>query len=232
MPMLLPRRLMRRPTARHAVWFISTVLLAACGSVPMRSAKVPARELPEPTARLVISEWQSRLADRITRAGGDPAVLAQLPILRSPATTRPAQIVFSVTDIDAQVPERDGYDAFGLLLGKHADATATWYVFVVGTVERLDYRPAGVVDVRLAAMTIADGTVVWKTGTADSDELRRYRLTPLGSAGIPFPAESDHFRMRPCAPSVCVEEERSTARWTLYFDPTATRIAQPRAAAP
>lgn len=231
--MLKPRTLMRRPTARHALWIISTALLAACGSVPMRTTKAPARDLPEPTARLVISEWQSRLSDRITRAGGDPAVLAQLPVLRSPATARPAQIVFSVTDIDADVPERDGYDAFGLLLGKHADAAnATWYVFVVGTVERRDYRPAGVVDVRLAAMTVADGTMVWKTGTSDSDELRRYRRTPLGSAGLPFPAESDRFRMKPCAPSVCVEEERSTARWTLYFDPTATAVAQPRAAAP
>lgn len=223
---------MQLPQIRDAVWMLCTVLLAACGSVPLRNPKVPPHDLPEPTARLVIFEWQSRLSDRITRAGGDPAALAQLPLLRSPATARPAQIVFSVTDIDAQVPERDGYDAFGLLLGKHVDATATWYIFVVGTVERRDYRPAGIVDVRLAAMTVANGTVVWKTGTSDTDELRRYRHTPLASAGSPFPAESDRFNLKSCAPSVCVEEERSTARWTLYFEPAATAIAPQRTSAP
>ncbi len=182
---------------------------------------MPQRDLPETTARLVISEWQSRLAERVTRAGGDPAVLAQLPGLRSPATARPSQIVFSVTDIDALLPERDGYDAFGLLLGKHADAASTWYVFIVGTVERRNFRPAGVVDVRLAAMRMVDGTVVWKTGTVDSDELRRYRRAAVETTGFPFPAESDRFRMQSCSPSICVEEERSAARWILYFAPAA-----------
>ncbi len=198
---------------------LSTGLLTACGTAPTRHSASAQQQpsLPEPTARLVITEWQTRLEDRLTRAGGDPAALAQLPALRSPTTARPAQIVFSVTDIDALVPERDGYDAIGLLLGKHVDAGDTWYVFVVGTVERRDYRPVAVVDVRLTALNMAKGAAAWNTGAANAEQLRQYRHAEIGSAGYPFPADSDRFRVKPCAPSVCVEEEQSGARWTLYF---------------
>ena len=212
---------------------LSTGLLAACGTAPARhssSVQQQQQSLPEPTARLVITEWQARLEDRLARADGDMAALAQLPGLRSPTTARPAQIVFSVTDVDALVPERDGYDAIGLLLGKHVAADATWYVFVVGTVVRRDYRPLAVVDVRLTALKMGTGVVSWNTGAANAEQLRRYRRADIGSAGYPFPADSDRFRMRACAPSACVEEEQSGARWTLYFPgPDAPSAASPSA---
>jgi hypothetical protein len=159
------------------------------------------------TAMSVIAEWQRRLAQHVAAAGsGDPAVLAQMPGLRSPAVLRPGQIVFAATDVEAFVAERDGYDVFGLLLGRQDSPAGQLYVFVVGTVERRNYRSIGVVDIRLAAMTVRNGAAQWQTSSSEAASLTQYRQSADPTAAVRFPADRDQFRMTACPQGLCVEE--------------------------
>jgi hypothetical protein len=173
-------------------------------------------ELPDPSATIAVAAWQARLGQHIESAGGDPAVLAQLSTLRSPAVARPSQIVFGAIDIEAFVQERDGFDVFGLLVGKDSNATGPRFVFIVGVVERRDYWPVTVGDVRVVAMAMKDGVATWETGPADAGALTRYRAASDTSTTVRFPAVRDQFRVVDCVPDICVEELRSGARWTLY----------------
>jgi len=174
-----------------------------------------------------VEEWQLRLAQYIDKQGhGDPAVLAQLPAVRSPAVQRPGQIVFGVTDIAASAKERDGYDVFGLLLGRRNSTQGPWYIFVVGALERRDYRSVSIADVRMAALSIRSGTVVWETGFSDTAAIERYRKSADPSTALHFPAEYDRFTLVDCAPGVCVEETRSGARWALYFSPAVAQTLE------
>jgi len=152
-------------------------------------------------------------------------VLSQMPGLRSSAVLRPGQIVFAATDVESFVAERDGYDVFGLLLGKHDSAAGPRYVFVVGTIERGNYRSIAVADLRVAAMSVRNGVATWQTGSSDDASLARYRKGADPSAAVRFPADQDQFHMSPCPQGICVEERVSGARWTLY-------LGEPVAAAP
>ena len=193
-------------------------LLGSCAMYsPPPVARPASSELAYATSSMAVAAWQARLVQHIEdTGGGDPAVLAQLPTLRSPAVARPSQIVFATTDVDALVPERDGFDVFGQLVGKHSDATVARYVFVVGVVERRDYWPVAVGDVRVAALAFKDGVATWETGPADAAALMRYRNGSDPSAIVRFPSVQDRFRLVDCDPGVCVEETRSNARWALY----------------
>ncbi len=176
-------------------------------------------ERSDMNGRNVVTVWQMQLADYMASAGSsDPAVLSQLPTLRSQAVARPGQILFVATDVEAFVPERDGFDVVGLLLGKQTTATGPRYVFVVGTIERRDYWPVAVTDVRVVAMGVKDGIATWETGAADTQALRRYRSSSETSTMVRFPADQDQFRLSDCEPGICVEERRSGARWALYSD--------------
>lgn len=194
-------------------------LLGGCAGYSQRPAKVaPAREMPDAAASSITAEWQRRVAQHVATAGsGDPAVLAQLPGLRSPTVLRPGQIVFAATDVESFVAERDGYDVFGLLLGKRDSADGPRYIFVVGTVERRNYRSMAVTDVRLAAMSVRGGVVSWETGLPESGSLARYRASADATAAVRFPADRDQFRLVDCLQGVCAEERLSGARWTLYL---------------
>jgi hypothetical protein len=204
--------------------------VAAAGCAVHSAPKVSGatfRELPDATSRAVIATWQTRLEQHIASAGdGDPAVLSRLPALRSPAVARPGQIVFAASDIDAHVPERDGYDAFGLLVGKQSTTAGPRYVFIVGAIQREDYWPVAVADVRVAALSIKAGIATWETGPSNVEALVRYRKDADRSTALRFPAERDQFRLIDCDPGVCVEEFRSGARWALYgHAPTAPAAA-------
>ena len=216
-------RSLTRIASALAVVLLTAAALSGCAiySPPATSPKV--RELPDATARAVIGTWQDRLGQHIASAGdGDPAILSQLPGLRSPAVARPGQIVFAATDVEAHATERDGYDVFGLLLGKQITASGPRYVFVVGAVERQDYWPVAVTDVRIAAMSVKGGVATWETGPANADALTRYRRSAETSTAVRFPADHDQFRLVGCDPGVCVEELRSGARWALYLDAPVT----------
>jgi hypothetical protein len=223
----LSRPTASRPLTRFVRAFSFALLSAAalngCAiySPPTTGAKV--REVPDATAWAVIAAWQTRLGQHIASAGdGDPAVLSQLPGLRSPAVARPGQIVFAATDVEAHATERDGYDTFGLLLGKNITPAGPRYVFVVGAVERQDYWPVAVTDIRIAALSVRGGVATWETGSKNADALARYRRSAEMSTAVRFPAELDQFRLAGCDPGVCVEELRSGARWSLYLDSPVT----------
>lgn len=174
------------------------------------------RELAPAAVHTLIAEWQGRLGQFIADyGGGDPAVLSQLPALRSSAVLRPGQIVFAATDLETSVAERDGYDVFGLLVGKQQGANGPGYVFIVGVVERRDYRPVALVDVRVATMSIRGTVPAWETGSGDTRALARYRSAADASAALRFPADPDQFELISCAPADCVRERRSGALWML-----------------
>lgn len=142
-------------------------------------------------------------------------MLAQMPSLRSQSVLRPGQIVFAATDIESFAAERDGYDAFGLLVGRQDSTPGLRYVFIVGTVARNEYRSVAVADIRAVAMTVHNGDVAWDVGPGDPHALALYLQQADGAAAVRFPAGHDRFRLVDCVPAVCVEELRSGARWVL-----------------
>lgn len=216
---------MRHATPHLLAALLLALLLNGCTTyAPRPVAPASGRHTPEATAVTVITEWQRRLGQHVAQAGsGDPSVLSQMPGLRSSAVLRPGQIVFAATDVESFVAERDGYDVFGLLLGKLDSATGPLYIFVVGAVERRDYRSVAVADLRLTAMSVRNGVATWQTGASDDASLTRYRKGADPSAAVRFPADQDQFRMGVCPQGVCVEERVSGARWTLYLaEPVAT----------
>lgn len=191
-------------------------LLAGCGTPAHRPSTAVRGHDFQTAAADPLAVWQQRLGEHLAGIGdGDPAALSQLPVMRSPSVLRPARIVFSATEIDSVVAERDGYDVFGLLLDRQPDAGGSWFVFVVGTVERSDYRPAAITDVRLVALSIRGGSPVWITGPADGQALTRYAKRAAGASVLRFPADHDEFRCFPCAAGLCVEETGSGARWSI-----------------
>lgn len=210
---------MLHATPRLLAALLLAMLLNGCATyAPRPTAPASGGPMPDATAVTVITEWQRRLGQHVAQAGsGDPSVLSQMPGLRSSAVLRPGQIVFAATDVESHVAERDGYDVFGLLLGKHVGATGPRYVFVVGTVERRNYRSVVVADLRVAAMSVRNGVTTWQTGSSDDISLARYRNSADASAAVRFPADQDQFRMSACPQGICVEEQVSGARWTLYL---------------
>jgi hypothetical protein len=106
------------------------------------------------------------------------------------------------------------------------------YVFVVGTVERSDFRPVAVVDIRIAAMSVRDGTLAWEVGNGDSASLARYREAADPNVAARFPADRDRFRLFDCPAAICVEETFSGARWVLPLATTGTQSGSSAAAAP
>jgi hypothetical protein len=189
-------------------------LLVGCGTPTHRPSTVEYNFQMAAVDPLAV--WQQRLGEHLVGIGdADPAALSQLPVLRSPSVLRPARIVFSATEIDSAVAERDGYDVFGLLLDRQPDAGGSWFIFIVGTVERSDYRPAAIRDVRLVAMSMRGGSAVWITGPADAQALARYAKRAAQASVLRFPADHDEFRSFPCAAGLCVEETGSGARWSI-----------------
>jgi hypothetical protein len=195
------------------------MLASGCAMhAPQSVGSAAVYSLPDTASRNVITEWQRRLGEHVATAGsGDPAVLSQLPALRSAAVLRPGRIVFAATDVEAFVPERDGYDVFGLLVGKQDSTSGTWYLFIVGAIERRDYRPVALADIRAVALSTRKAVAVWETGSADSEALAIYSRQIDTSTALRFPADRDEFRVVACAQQTCVEETRSGARWSVYL---------------
>ena len=195
------------------------MLAGGCATnAPQSVGSAAVHRLSDTASRNVIAEWQRRLGEHVATAGsGDPAVLSQLPALRSAGALRPGRIVFAATDVEAFVPERDGYDVFGLLVGKQDTAAGPWYVFIVGAIERQDYRPVAVADIRVVALSMRNAVAVWETGSTDPDAIAKYSQQIDASTALRFPADRDEFQMVACAQQTCVEETRSGARWSVYL---------------
>ena len=176
----------------------------------------PAHELPEATVEHVIGEWQQQLQRYIAQAGaGDPAVLLQARALQSRAALRPAQVTFDAINIDATVPDRDGWDVQGVLVGRYADDHRTWSVFLVGIVERERYRPIAIRDIRVVRTGLTAGKHEWSLSLADPLALQRYRQAQDAAAAVHFPGPLDRFDMRAVPTEVWVQETRSAADWVL-----------------
>ena len=210
-----------------AALFAGLLLAAALGGCAYSkrgdTAASAATELGEAEARTVVAQWQASVSRYVTSDDhGGAAALARLPALRSPAVMRPGRIVFSTLDIAASAVERDGHDVSGLLLGKAPGTTAATYVFVVGTVERSEFRPVAVVDVRIAVMSLSNGTIDWKLTDGSRASMALYRAAADPTAAPRFPADRDRFRLLDCPAAVCVEEAVSGAKWVL---PLATSAA-------
>jgi hypothetical protein len=209
--------------------FLLAAALGGCAYSARRdTAASAARELSEAEARSAVVQWQTSVNRYVTSDDhGGAAALARLPVLRSPAVPRPGRIVFSALDVGASAVERDGHDVFGLLLGKPPGDTGATYVYVVGTVARSEFRPVAVVDVRIAVMSLGNGTVDWKLGDGSRASMARYRAAADPTAAPRFPADRDRFRLLDCPAAICVEETVSGARWVL---PMATSAAPPASA--
>lgn len=197
---------------------VTTFFLAGCA----QPAVAPRTEVATPTdtrtlaADRALLVWQARLAEHVARAGhGDPAILGEQPMLRSPTRARPAQIVFGVTDIDAIEDGRDGFDAVGLKVGRHADPTGVAYVFMVGIIERSSYRPVALIDLRMVTMLMHQGAAIWVTGPSDAQALALYDRHRDTDTALRFPALRDQFTLERCASGLCVREHTSGARWSL-----------------
>jgi len=235
-----PLRAVAVSARSSAVRATRVALVALCATVfgcALHSPRQPGQQArtapaPETAARSVVDEWQRRVGQHVSAQGsGDPAVLARLPALRSSAVQRPGQIVFGATDIESSQPERDGYDTFGLLLGRLNGTAGPWYVFVVGSLQRRDYRPVSVADVRVVAMSVKDGVAQWESGFGDTVALTKYRQNLDPATALRFPADRDRFRLVDCTPGICVEEAASGARWALYFSPAVARTLETVSAA-
>jgi hypothetical protein len=206
------------PAARRAAAAVLAIfgLLTGCVVHAPPARVTPPAAVDESAGRTLVEAWQMRVERSVEASGSaDPAVLAQLPALRAQTVLRPGQIVVTATDVEAQFAERDGYDVSGLLLDRATVGGTTWYVFIVGCVARREYRSLGVVDVRMVAMGVRDGRVIWRTGGGDPAALTRYRGALDLSAAPRFPGDYDRFRAAPCAAGVCAEETVSGTRWAL-----------------
>ncbi len=152
----------------------------------------------------------------IVEAGsGDEDVLSELRGLRSSSTMRPARITFGVRDVEADLPERHGWDVQGVLVGTQKSGGVNRYVFVVGIVGYTGYLPMKVQDIRLVGMSRQAETLVWETSAADLAAMSRYRETFDGRGASRFPADDDNFRMTASRDGVSVREIRSGADWSL-----------------
>jgi hypothetical protein len=199
---------------------VALLLTGACAVRGPRPSAAPAEPgLSEAHAMQIVGAWQHKLAEHIDHTGqGDPAVLARLPMQRATGTLRPARISFGVLDVESRLPEDDGFDVQGLLLGPAAQGDAAGYLFVVGIVQRQGYRPVAIADIRLVRMSVRGGHIDWVVGGANAQALARYRaaLDPL--APLRFPADKDEFALVPCALRLCVDERITQAHWSLPPD--------------
>jgi hypothetical protein len=192
-------------------------VLAGCAvRAPHPDGTESQSSLPERTVKRLISVWERELNRYIGHeGGGDPAALSQTRALHSRDVPRPARITFSVLDVDAQVPSRDGWDVERVLIGKRSSGTCHWYIFLVGIVARNGYRPMSIQDIRVVGLSAWGGQLSWVVGTPDRNAVRRYWETFRGSAAVRFPEAADQFIMWVDEGRVTVHEIRSAAEWSL-----------------
>jgi hypothetical protein len=164
----------------------------------------------------LVSVWEERLCRHIADEGrGDEEVLATLRQLHSRNVLRPARITFGVLDVDADPPERHGWDVQGVLVGMERRSAFIRYVFVVGIVGYTGYVPTKIQDIRLVTLSPQSGTLVWEMSPADPGAVTRYRQTFGGRGASRFPADDDNFRMVASRDRASVHEVRSGADWSL-----------------
>jgi len=206
--------------AGRPVLLLLCVLAGCAVRAPRTDVVEPQAALPETTVERLISAWEQELTGYINReGGGDPAALSRTQALHSRDVARPARITFGILDVEPNVPNRDGWDVQGLLIGRQTSDLRNWYVFVVGIVTRDGYRPSSIQDIRLVAFSAQGRKLTWQMSPPDPYAVRRYRDTLLGSATVRFPADTDRFSMNAIGERLWVEEAGSGATWALLLTP-------------
>ena len=224
-----PQDVLVSRVVKRQVLLLLCVLAGCAVRAPRTDVMEPQVDLPEATVKRLISAWEQELARYISReGGGDPAALSRTQTLHSRDVPRPARITFGVLDVEPNVPNRDGWDVQGLLIGKQTSGMRNWYVFVVGIVTRGGYRPSWIQDMRLVAFSAQGRKLSWEMSPADPQAVQRYRDTFRGSATVQFPGDADRFSMNAVGERLWVEEVRSGATWALLLR-TGSRDASRRA---
>ena len=210
----------QRALSGHWSWLLVAVL-AACSTRaphPDPATKTQHAGVPERTVAHLLSTWKDRLGSFVEReGGGDPAILSHTRTLQPRDVQRPGRITFGVLDVDSGVPGRDGWDVQGVLIGKQASGGPAWYVFLVGLIQRSDYRPVGIQDIRLVALSSQAGVLRWRTSAAQPQAVARYLTAFAASDPRRFPDDGDRFQMTVSGDRVAVQESESGAQWLLHL---------------
>jgi hypothetical protein len=205
--------------------------VAACSTRaphPDPAAKTQRADVPERTVAQLISTWKDRLGTYIEReGGGDPAILSHTRTMQPRDVQRPGRITFGVLDVNSGVPGRDGWDVQGVLIGKQASGGRTWYVFLVGLIQRSDYRPMGIRDIRLVALSTQPGVLRWRTSAAQPQAVARYLTAFAASDPLRFPDDGDRFQMTVSGDRVAVQESESGAEWSLQLGDAGSETTKP-----
>lgn len=205
--------------ARILVPVVLAFLLHGCASRGPRSpvASVSTEmSVEEQKVREFTTIWQDDLVEYLNREELDwPTRLSQLRDIRSRRGLRPGRICFASLAAGGDTDRADAFDVVGLLLGRQSVEGHQWYLFIVGVVEREDFRPVEIRDVRLIALESGGGDPLWLQGEADAQSLARYKETYKYNIPIRFPADDDSYEVHVVGDRVTVRELRSEAEWTL-----------------
>ena len=178
-----------------------------------------------------VEAWQSSLEQYVSVEGhGDLNALRRTD--RAPSESDFGLIGASRAGFPFIAPRRT--DAGGVLLGHPLIDDRRWYVYLLGMVE---YRGSfvdwplddpRVTEIRLVALSEADGAVDWRVGESTLVALERYclpqrerwqrsDLTRSGSLDSPtvFPTDADVFELTIGAETMKVIDQHSKAEWTL-----------------
>lgn len=195
-------------------------LLAGCASRgPRAPVSVTSTEvsLEEQKARELTSIWQGDLITYLERDEGDwPTRLSQLRDIQSRRGLRPGRICFSTLAAGGDPDSGDAMDVIGLLQGQQVFDGRNWFLFIVGIVQREDFRPVEVRDIRLMAFAADGNEPLWRSGEPNADALSRYKEAYKTNIPVRFPADDDSYQYRTEGEQVIVRELRSGGEWTIW----------------
>ncbi len=205
---------------RVLLWITLLAVITACSSQAPQFDDAASLELIDPvTAEEIeqsLSVWRNSLVDYLKQPGESwSSRLAGLRDLRGTHVLRPERITFSALAQGNDIRDPDTWDIQGLFLGRKTLGYQHWYVFIVGVIEREDYRPVAIRDIRLMALTRSYPRGSWAQGAADAESLDRYGRAYRHQSPVHFPADDDRYQVDLVEERVRVRENGSGAEWTL-----------------
>jgi hypothetical protein len=152
---------------------------------------------------VTLTDWQDSVEAYIwQQANGDPNALRNM-------TWDATHKGFSV--LANPLPEHST-DVHGLLLAHPTVAGQTWFVFLVGQVEKQNLT-----DLRLAALSPQGPKFIWHITPTNPQSLQTYRQhRPADSnSPLPFPDPADLFNLSIANNHLTATHQQSHAQWTL-----------------
>lgn len=194
-------------------------VFTGCGTRAPRTpvaATATSISLEEQKARELITIWRDDLTDYLDEEEGDwPTRLSQLRDIQIRRGLRPGRICFATLAAGGDPDRAAAWDVNGLLLGQEVIGGRPWYLFIVGIVQREDFRPIEVRDIRLVAFATGDEDPLWRQGAANPQSLKWYKNVYWENLPIRFPADDDNFGVVVTRSQVTVRELHSGAEWTI-----------------